>query len=862
MGKSKRKNKKKNRRTRKQRGGIQPKQTNVEYFNKMTGQKVPTENQICVESLKKGSKYNMNIPIWTDRLRRRLPRNQQRKWQKAIEDTRWDERQKWCKKSKGYCKAGKAWIKADTTKTKKRCIPGTLNSGNFCQVDLNLLEWHHCVQKCGRSSKLDSDKLKDIKKNEAKIKCNEVRVKIGEKLFKMQDAAQGLIDHNAELKEKLEAKKAKELAEKKKREAKARKEAEAAIARAKKLMEEKKAQEAERKRKLKKAEEKRKEKVRLEAERKRKEKEKHDREVAEAKAKQEKERLEKLRKEKADREEKERIRKEKEEKEKADKAQKLKEKREKEAQDKAKCQANMLKDFNDESEKIIENALNGKKNIGEWVDDSEDIEEAFKRLGKINDIQRKIAEKYNNCYKKINPNLPGGPRNELKAKLIKIQKKFMPYYEQIENVQERIDREEAEEYKVQSPQNLKYGAQTSIAYLNKNTPKKCKEKRACNNELQRKIQNKKGLQQKPKFCIGSVIEGQDLYGSSMSLDYYTGVVIGNAIEKGLPSKYQPGYPAVYYSNYNYGSFPFYSILVKVNKPSKSKIDNFKKWYYKMARRHNDKPGEYPIGTLKAMIDGKLTLKGKKTTKYKNQPQSIPIHLIKYLPCIPKGHSGGGRKRHTRKKRGGYISKAGETQCIWYGKEDKTNQKKSNCAPDDLQQETPDAEMAQIYPLGIKKCGWMDCGMVGYKQDIAVDYPLKEVTSWYPKVMNSMTKIDNKTEPGTYDLYYIIHEANSGSSDSQGNKERYELLKQKKVIIIKSTKKGYDLTIINKPVWNDPMHLKFEDDENMTIMWGTKEIKGKIGNLWRNKKRRATVGGRKRLTRRKRIQRRKHTKKRR
>ena len=64
--------------------------------------------------------------------------------------------------------------------------------------------------------------------------------------------------------------------------------------------------------------------------------------------------------------------------------------------------------------------------------------------------------------------MPGGPRNELKAKLIKIQKKFMPYYEQIGNVQERIDREVAEEYKVQSPQNVKYSGQTSIENLKNN----------------------------------------------------------------------------------------------------------------------------------------------------------------------------------------------------------------------------------------------------------------------------------------------------------------------------------------------------------------------------------------------------------
>lgn len=651
MGKSKGKYKTKNRKTRKQRGGLGDKSGGVELFNKETGQNVPTENQICVESLKKGSKYNMNIPIWTDRLRRRLPKNEQKRWQKAIAETRWDERNKWCKSEKGYCKTGKAWIKADSTKTKKRCIGGTLN-GNFCQVDLNLLEWHHCVKKCGRRRKLDNDKLKDTKKNEAKIKCNDVRVKIGDKVFKMQDAAQGLIDHNAQLKKEREKKKAEEDAERlrKDKEIKEKERVAREKAAAKKAEDDKK--EVERLQKLKEKKEKEEaERKREEAERKREEEE-MKKKIAEAKAAKDAEELKKLKEEQ--KREKERIRKEEEKKAKEEevKKAKLKEERDKEVQDKAKCQVNMLKDFTDESTKIIENVLNGKESLTDWVDDSEDIEEAFKRLGKINDIQRKISEKYNNCYKKINPKLPGGPRNELKAKLIQIQKKFMPYYEEIGNVQERIDREEAEEYKVQSPQNLKYSGQTSTAYLKNNPPKKCKEKYVCNNELQRKIQSKKGLQQKPKFCIGSVIEGQDLYGSSMSMDYYTGVVIGNAIEKGVSSKYQPGYPAIYYSNYNYGSFPFYSILVKVNKPSKSKIDHFKKWYYKMARRHGDKAGEYPVKTLKSMIDGTLTLPGKKSTGYKNQPQSIPIHLIKYLPCIPAGQSGGTRKSigGRRKKR--------------------------------------------------------------------------------------------------------------------------------------------------------------------------------------------------------------------
>ena len=50
-----------------------------------------------------------------------------------------------------------------------------------------------------------------------------------------------------------------------------------------------------------------------------------------------------------------------------------------------------------------------------------------------------------------------------------------------------------------------------------------------------------------------------------------------------------------------------------------------------------------------MIEGELTLKGKKSTGYKNQPQKIPTQFIKYLPCIPKGQSGG-RKRTRRKRK--------------------------------------------------------------------------------------------------------------------------------------------------------------------------------------------------------------------
>ena len=70
MVQSKRKYKKKNRKTRKQRGGLDPPSNDkgIPLFNKISGQKVPTEEQKCVKSMKDGSKYNIDIPIWIDRL--------------------------------------------------------------------------------------------------------------------------------------------------------------------------------------------------------------------------------------------------------------------------------------------------------------------------------------------------------------------------------------------------------------------------------------------------------------------------------------------------------------------------------------------------------------------------------------------------------------------------------------------------------------------------------------------------------------------------------------------------------------------------------------------------------------------------
>ena len=99
------------------------------------------------------------------------------------------------------------------------------------------------------------------------------------------------------------------------------------------------------------------------------------------------------------------------------------------------------------------------------------------------------------------------------------------------------------------------------------------------------------------------------------------------------SKYPgPLYPVVYHSPYyNNGSWPFYGLMYGVHKPPKAKTEEFKTWYYKMIKRHGDTTlGKYPENTLKAMIKGVITQKGKKNLG--KNPQLVPKPFIRYLPC--------------------------------------------------------------------------------------------------------------------------------------------------------------------------------------------------------------------------------------
>jgi hypothetical protein len=212
-------------------------------------------------------------------------------------------------------------------------------------------------------------------------------------------------------------------------------------------------------------------------------------------------------------------------------------------------------------------------------------------------------------------------------------------YVGIVDVKMDLFKQDQELYDIYTPMDLKNGI--PFAQIGDDVPTKCRQKKLCDDKRKKEIREKKKLSKIPEFCIGSVVQG-GIYPKS-SFDY-TGVVIGNAIEKGVPpvylnlsgvrgmSKYPgPLYPVVYHSPYyNNGSWPFYGLMYGVHKPTKGKTEEFKTWYYKMLKRHGDIIGEYPKNTLDAMIRGIITQKGKKNLG--KNPQLVPEPFIRYIPC--------------------------------------------------------------------------------------------------------------------------------------------------------------------------------------------------------------------------------------
>ena len=226
---------------------------------------------------------------------------------------------------------------------------------------------------------------------------------------------------------------------------------------------------------------------------------------------------------------------------------------------------------------------------------------------------------------------------------------------------------------------------------------------------------------------------------------------------------------------------------------------------------------------------------------------------------------GKRKTRKRGKKGGYVEKAGERVCVWYGKKQEVKPKGNPCKNSDLISE---GLAIDIYPIGINNVGmWKAPYTAGYIYDPDVNYPLSEVTEWYPTKFKDLSKLGPQTEDGRYNLYYVGHERKSGSKDSAGNEERYELLKHYNVNIKKNVNGVIE---INAPKWNDDMFLTFGDPDTIMIKWGSRDIETHVGVFWiekiSEKQRRNTVGGRRKKRRRRTKKRsrkkRKRTKKRR
>lgn len=226
---------------------------------------------------------------------------------------------------------------------------------------------------------------------------------------------------------------------------------------------------------------------------------------------------------------------------------------------------------------------------------------------------------------------------------------------------------------------------------------------------------------------------------------------------------------------------------------------------------------------------------------------------------------GKRKTRKRGKKGGYVEKAGERVCVWYGKKQEVKPKDNPCKNSDLINE---GLAKDIYPIGINKVGIFKAPFTaGYIYDPVVSYPLSDVTQWYPVKFEELSKLGAQTEDGRYNLYYVGHERKSDSKDSAGNQQRYELLKHYNVDIKKNVNGVIE---INAPKWNDDMFLTFEDPDTIMIKWGSRNIETHVGFFWiekiSEKPRRNTIGGRRKKRRRRTKKRsrkkRKRTKKRR
>lgn len=585
MGKSKRKYRKKNKRTRKKRGGIKPSNDKLYNFTKNPD----LEEQACIQHPDPTNPQYNKEPTWIQYL------EAANKGYKLTTREKLAERKKWCGNNKkkttranGYCHSPSGTAEVKISKDiLHRCLPEKKSkkykNKKTCRIHLRPEDYHHCTKTCGRPVKNDrniSTELYNQKLTEKKLECNDAKVFIGNKFYSLPESLEAIEKYD---------KKVEERNEKKKKEMKRKK---IALAKAKAVA---------------------------------------------AKAKLEEARL----KEKQDAD--------------AKKARETSLAKEKKRVDDAKMKCvkdmeiNLEKKFSEIETAILTHGNEKYDTIYDLFHQNwsglfshEGVVLVEKKLRMLNGLNQEVLGKLDECFDKITETEDFGEEADKKFEIT-----FKNYKTQIETmyvdivkIKMELFKQDQELYDTYTPMDLEKGI--PFAQIGDDVPTRCRQKKLCDDKRKKLIKNKKKLSKTPEFCIGNVVRG-GIYPKS-SFDY-TGVVIGNAIEKGVPSVYlnvsgirgmskYPGplYPVVYHSPYyNNGSWPFYGLMYGVHRPKKSETEEFKTWYYKMLKRHGDTTlGKYPEKTLQAMIKGVITQKGKKNLG--KNPQLVPKPFIRYLPC--------------------------------------------------------------------------------------------------------------------------------------------------------------------------------------------------------------------------------------
>ena len=274
MGKTKRKYRK-NKRTRKRKGGV------------IDDIELP-KDELCLKNIDITNRKWNSHRAWILHLIKALPKGKKR-IENITENVRLKEREKWCgnkeKENKGYCnpEEGTAWVKK-YKEIEHRCKKdGKGANEGYCLIDLDLSEWYHCTDTCGRVKPKDQEKFIKIKQNEFRVNCNDVKVKIGKDEVSLVDAPRALeiLEKKIEKEKKEAEKKAKKEEEERKKKLREQEvQAKMKLAKEKKKKEEEHAKEVAKRRKEKEKEnkEKRKEKCSKDL-REKKEKKQHELEI-------------------------------------------------------------------------------------------------------------------------------------------------------------------------------------------------------------------------------------------------------------------------------------------------------------------------------------------------------------------------------------------------------------------------------------------------------------------------------------------------------------------------------------------------------------------------------------------------------